>query len=318
MKKYFGLSEAAVKMFINVCMAFVLVSVLVSCGDGRAPKKKSNEETMNSGKLQVWVDESLYNLMEPTFKMFNKFNPDVELTITRSGARDVMAQLLGGKARAIIIGREYLRDEDSLMKVYKVPVHKSMDIATDALALFGWTDYQLDTINAAQVYKALTEKNYSLKSQFPKLTEEPVFVTCGTNSSEWANINKLILKGKKAERRIITFPTFDSVKSYVRNHKNAIGIGFNANIYRNLDFKAIMVGYTDSTGKYINPKPVHQAYVLQGLYPYTVTFRVLLLEDRKDLPFWFGMFVSREAVVTKYLKEAGVVPSYAKFVLTRE
>ena len=214
--KSIGLAKA----LLSVCAFVFLASLFVSCGEQATPKKKSGDETMSSGKLEVWIDESLYNLMDSTFKMYNKFNPDVKLTINRASSRQVMSQLLSGKARVVVVARDYLKDEDSLMKAYQVPVHKYMDIATDALVLFGYGEFPIDTINDEQVYKALTNKSYSLKSQLPKLTEEPVFVTCGTNSSEWANMNKLMLKGKKAERNIITFPTFDSVKAYVKSHKN--------------------------------------------------------------------------------------------------
>ncbi len=290
---------------------------LSSCNDKKNEVSKKDVETMNSGKLTAYCDNTLVDLMDSTFQMYRSLYPDVELTIETGTARDVMSNLLSGKARVIIIARDYLHDEDSLMQKFDVKPHAREEIADDALCFFTGRDNPLDTLNDAEIYNVLTT-NKKFTDYYKILKAEPTIVTCDQNSSIYANLQRLPARSNKISRKLIVFSTVDSVKQYVKNNQNSIGVLYLHNVIRNLDFKTIPIGYADSTGKYITPKPVHQAYIIQGLYPYTVTFSAIFLEDFKNLPFWFGAFIAREAIVTRYLKEAGVVPKFAKFTLINE
>ncbi len=308
------------KLKNNLLIALVLISffAFLACDDQKPQAKNSDTETMNSGKLTVYCDESLAEKLDSVVQWYKAANPKVEFTYKIDNSRAVMAKLLAGEARAIVIGRDYLKDEDSLMKVYKVQKHQSMEIASDALTFFANPDLNIDTLNHAQIVDALTSPNPNLKASLPKLNDEPLFVVPAANSSEYANIMSLVTKGKKLNSKVKILKDYKDVMEFVKNNKNAIGVGFLLNSIGSPYHKLISIGYNDSTGKYINPKPVHQAYILQNLYPYVVKYKVLLLEDRKNLPFWFAAHMSREARVTTYLKNIGIVPTYAKFVLIKE
>lgn len=301
-----------------VAFAAFFIIAATACEDNRykAGKDKS-VETMTSGKITAYCDDALYDLLDTAFKMYQKTYPDVELEVISANARETMGQLLSGKSRVIFIGRDYLPDEDSLMKVFNVSNHTFEEIANDALCFFTERDNPLDTLNADQIYNILV-KNKNFKDYFPKLATEPILAICDQNSSVYSNMQKLAARGESIARNMRLFSTADSVRQFVKNTPNSIGILYLHNVIRNLDFKTIPIGYHDSTGKYITPKPVHQAYIIQGLYPYTVTFKAMFLEEFKNLPFWLGAYVARESVVTKYLKDAGVVPSFARFKLIKE
>lgn len=300
-----------------IILIFALVLLLQACNDNK-PKPESDRETMTRGKITAYCDNTIYHLLDTLFKMYRKAYPDVELTVQSVTAREAMARLLSGESRVIFIAREYLKDEDSLMQAYKVEKHNIEEIADDALCFFANIKYPLDTLNAHQIFEVLTNKNKTLTNYFKQLKEEPVFATLEQNSSVFANINKLVTLNHPIQRRLQLFSTVDSLLLFVKNKPNAIGIGYLSHIFRNLDFKPIAIGYTDTTGKYITPKPVHQAYIVQGLYPYIITYKAMFLKNFKDLPFWFAMYISREASSTKYLTEAGVVPKYARFKLIKE
>lgn len=304
---------------LNKILILALALSLFSVACNEKPKAEDKDrETMTSGKLTAYCDDAIINLMDSTFTLYRMAYPNVELTVETGTAREVMSKLLSGQARVVIIARDYLKDEDSLMTAYKVKKHNFEDIANDALTIFSGRDFPLDTLNADQIFNILTDKNKTLKSYYPQLKEEPTIAICEQNSSIYANMKKLMAKDKPIMRNLKLFSTVDSVKMYVKNTPNSLGIAYLNNVVRNLDFLTIPIGFHDSTGKYITPKPVHQAYVIQGLYPYIVTFRAMFFEEFKNLPFWFGVHVAREAVVTRYLKEAGVVPTYAKFKLIKE
>lgn len=297
--------------------AILLLLFLVSCNE-KSDNKATQRESMTSGEITAYCDNTLTKLFDTLFASYRKAYPDVKLTVNSVSAREAMAKLLAGEARVIIIARDYLRDEDSLMNVYKVAKHNYEEIADDALCFFTQINSSMDTLNSEQIFNVLTDKSKTLKSYFPSLKDEPIFATLEQNSSVFANINKLVVRNKPIQRRLQLFSTVDSLLNFVKTNPNVIGIAYLSHIHRNLDFKPIPVGYTDTTGKYITPKPVHQAYIVQGLYPYIVTYKALFLNNFKDLPFWFAMHLSREASSTKYLKDAGVVPKFARFNLIKE
>lgn len=302
----------------KVLILFLILSVSILACNDKKTKPQAEQETMTRGKLTAYCDNTMVGLLDTLFKMYRAAYPDVELTVQSVTAREAMARLLSGEARVIFIARDYLKDEDSLMQAYKVEKHNVEEIADDALCFFANIKYPLDTLNAYQIFEILTNKNKFLTSYFKQLKEEPIIATLDQNSSVFANIQKLVVLNHPIQRRLMLFPTVDSLLLFVKNNQNAIGISYLSHIHRNLDFKPIAIGYNDTTGKYITPKPVHQAYIVQGLYPYIVTYKAMFLRNFKDLPFWFAMYISREATSTKYLTQSGVVPKYARFKLIKE
>lgn len=309
-------------MKINNILKVSIILIFLSlgaCTDSKPKQAKSADtETMDSGTLKVYCEQSAYSLLDTTFVLYEKASPNVKFSVETGNSRELMKKLMAGEARAIIISRDYLKDEDSLMKAFKVDKHYTFDIAQDALCFYSNVDFPLDTMNADDLFKILTKKKTNISKYYPVLGEDYTFVTNSFASSEYANIKKLVARGQTIEYPVKLMGSSDSVISLVQNTKKYIGIGYLGQIARNPNLKKISIGYTDTAGYHVRPKPVHQAYIVQGLYPYVITYKVLLIEDRKNLPFWFGAYISKESIVQKYLKEAGVVPSYAKFVLIKE
>jgi hypothetical protein len=227
-----------------------------------------------------------------------------------------MAHLLSGDARVIVLPRDYLRDEDSLMKAYKVKKHEKMPIAYDGLVFFTQKDFPLDTLNHTEILSILKDGK-AFKSYYPLLKLEPDLVINDINSSEYSNLRKLVLKGDSLKKKLKMMKSADSVIDYVYG-AYSIGIGYLSRVAKDTNLKLIKIGFTDSTGRRIRPKPVHQAYIVQDLYPYKVTIWAYLLEERRNLPFWFGKFLSIEEKVQRYFLDAGIVPAYARIKLIPE
>jgi len=295
-----------------------LLVIFAACGETKPKVEGEYVETMTSGKLTAYCEDVLIDLMDTTFALYSGVYQNVELTIKTGTSREIMSHLLSGNARIIVIGRDYLADEDSLMTAFDVPRHPFEEIAKDALTFFTAKDTPLDTLNANQIENILTDRTNNFRTFYPQLSSEPIIATCEQNTSIYQNLLKFAANGKQIQRSIRLFSTVDSVRQFVESTPNSIGVLYLHHIHNKEGFKAIPIGYNDTTGRYISPKPVHQAFIIQGLYPYIVTFKTLLLEDTKKLPFWLAAYISREAVVTTYLKEAGTVPTFARFRLIKE
>ena len=299
---------------------FVLLSfLLVSCNGERQQKgeDKGKYEAMNSGTITVFCDASEYEMLKPVFKMYDSAYKDVKLTVNVVSAREAMAKLLSAGTPAICLARDYLHDEDSLMAVYKVKKHERFKFAEDALVFFTKIEFPLDTINETQIKDVLFNNKIQLKSLFKQLKSEPVIAIPNVQTSEYANFKNLVTKNKPVQRQLKMFEGGEAVRQFVLDN-DAIGVGYLSQIARNPKFKPLSIGFKDSTGKYIKPHIVHQANIVQRFYPYIVNHYVYLLEDRRNLPWWFATFIAKEAAVQRYFKDIGIVPAYANFVLIQE
>jgi hypothetical protein len=287
---------------------FLLVFVFFIASCEKTGKLDTQVKTLN-----VYVDESLYDLMKAPLMIYDTVFAGSEVKLTKATAAESMAQLLAGKCDAIISSRSYTKKEDSLMKVYQVQPHVKETIAKDALIFYVDMDFPLDTITSDQLVSLLTDKNSKLSAYFKNIKSEPVFVCNNFQSSEFYNLKEMVLKNKKIEKYIKFYNSHDSVMSHILKNKNDIGIGYLSHITHNGEYKALSVSFTDSTGKYINRKPVHQAYLIQGMYPYIINHQVLVA-DAKDFDFQgaFLRFISKNGQVQRYFNEFGIVPAFAK------
>lgn len=274
-------------------------------------------EAWNSGEIEIFFDNQNTNLLDSVFKMYIKAFPNVKPKFTPVSSREGMRLLLNGKARIVLQSRDFLKDEDSLIKFYNITFPEPYPFAEDALVFFTQIDSPIDTLNSTKIedyFADLTTKSIDKIG----VLQDPTIVICEPNSSVFANFQKLVLKGQPLRRKYKFFVTPDSVKDFVANNPNTIGIGYLSQIIGDLRFKPLKIGFEDSTGKHIKPKSVHQAYIVQSLYPYIVTHRAYLLDDRKNLALWFASFISKESYVQRYFKDFGLVPTYAKIVLIKE
>ena len=88
-----------------------------------------NAETMTSGTVTVLCDDAASQLMEPQIAEFARKHADAHIVVKVVSGREAMEALLGRRTRIAIMSRGYMRDEDSLMKVFKVKAHKSFHVA---------------------------------------------------------------------------------------------------------------------------------------------------------------------------------------------
>jgi phosphate transport system substrate-binding protein len=298
---------------------YILIFVLVLSGCKEEAKiDESGEpirETMDSGILDVVCDESIVDVMDSVFTLYDNRYDKVKFSYEKVSARKAMALLLSGNIRAAVIARDYLKDEDSLMKEFNVEPHLKMVIAEDALVFYTKKDFPVDTINASEIKKVL-KNELQLKDIYPDISAEPIFAVNNQNSSDYANVLKMLTDGQNIKHPYKLFNGVDSVKTFVRNNDNSIGIGYMSHVVNDNDFKMLRVGfYNDSTKKQIFPQDVHQAYVLMRKYPFIIRYYVYLLKNKRDLPYWFGTYLAKETVAQKYFLDYGIVPTYAKFKL---
>lgn len=291
--------------------------ILSSCGDNKYKEKDPNAvETMNSGHVTIAVDNDVYSVIDTGISMYSEDYKKVLVNQINVTAREAMGELLNGNVRIAVIARDYLHDEDSLMKSFKVKEHQRMKIATDGLVLFCNREFPIDTLNITQV-KDIFQNGKKLSSFF-KVNGDVKYYVNEANSSVFANFKKLILEDKPLGTTLNYEKDSKAVLEQVSKSKGSVGIGYLSQVLSDDRFKMIEIGYYDSTGAYVSPKPVHQGYIVQGKYPFPVSIWVYLLEDRRNLPFWFASYLAKENKYQKVILDKGIVPEFARFQLVPE
>jgi ABC-type phosphate transport system substrate-binding protein len=187
------------------------------------------------------------------------------------------------------------------------------------LVFFVKYDYPLDTLSDTQVKEIFFNKDAGLKKYFPKIKEEPNFVICDNRSSEYENFLKLVLHNQPVAKHLKTLQSTDSVINYILENPGNIGIGYFSQIMSKTDLKPIGISFRDSTGNYVYPHTIHQANLIQKLYPYIVTHYIYLFDKKQEPVNNLTNFIRfGSGIVQKYFNEVGIVPAVGNFILTQQ
>lgn len=299
------------KSLLLILAVFLALSFLLSCSKEEPPAQQR--------KIFVYCDESISPVIKPTIDYYNSTGSLIKVEFRLTNAWNAMAKLLAREADVIVIARDYTRYEDSLLKAFKVQPHQKLTIARDALVFYVNKDNPLDTLTFEQVNKFLTDKKFSLKSQYPKkLKEEPVLAINSPLSSEVINLNNLVTRGSLILRPVKIFQSHDSVLNFVKSNTNSIGIGYLSHLYRQPDLRALPISFIDSDGKYIFPHNVNQPNIVRRLYPFVVEYYVFVLDRLNDDAMSFARYLYNPGYPQKYFFERGIVPANAKITLIEE
>ncbi len=300
--------------YIILC---VLILALAGCAEPDT-QQGQNQETAMSGKAEILCDETIYELLKPTFAMFDSAYPDAHITVKSVSAYEAYRSLLADSTRGVIVARTYVRTEDSLMKLFQVSRAVPDTLALDALVFFVRKDFPLDTISLEQLTSVIKDGTM-LRSYFPQLKAEPVFVAPDVTSSVYGNVFNLITGNNPPKHSFQFESSMQDVRREVLNNENAIGVGY-LSFYAadTANIRAIRIGFSDPERKYISPRPVHQSSVYMKTYPLSVPIQGIRSEDlRNTLPWGFLSFLSRNEQVQRHFLTAGIVPAFAKIKLVQ-
>ncbi|GBD07589.1 hypothetical protein HRbin21_01419 [bacterium HR21] len=294
-----------------------LVLVLLGACSSQKPGPEQHEETPTSGTVELLCDEAIATLLYAPLIRFDTLYPNAHVRLIPVAAREAMRELLALRARLIVLARDYLPDEDSLLRVYGVPRHPRIKLAEDALVVFAHPSVPLDTLNVAQL-EAILRGEKRFRHFFPQLAQEPVLVCPPPTSSVYAHIVQQVLHGTPPRAALRIVPTADSVLHAVAATPWSIGIGYLSQIAHSRAIRPISLGFTDSTGAYVSPKPVHQSYVVLRKYPYVVPIYAYLRDDLRNLPWTVATFLGTDAEVQRHFLQRGIVPAFARIRLIPE
>lgn len=303
------------KTYHRFILQIVLSILLISC-ESNDKQSDSTIESPLRGSDTVYCDESIFTCINNSMPIYQKAFPDAHITLFSKNARSSMAELFSEKTKSIIVARNYLSDEDSLLKQSGNSFQK-IHIANDGLVFFVSKEFPIDTLNINQLTEYISGKN-RLSFYFPKLNSEPLLLIPGAQSSEYANSISFFPQLSKTAKDIATFnDSKDSIVFEVLKGKS-IGLGYLSYIQKNPLLKSLRIGYIDSLGNRIPPQIVHQGFIIQKKYPFGIPIIAYLREKRQNLPWGFATFMEKDPNIQKVLLDCGLIPVFAKYNLIQE
>jgi len=295
-----------------VCFAVISTMFMSSCTEDR---QQQNYESPVAGKDTIYVEDVLYPYFLEAKPKYDSVFENAEITLIPVNARRGMSLLFSDTASCVILARDYLRDEDSIVKSMSLPFQK-IEIAKDGLVFFVSKDIPIDTMNLSQLEGMLS--GTSINAIQKKVVFDEALCIPSMQSSEYAGLLKYFSKGNSAlSGTFKQYENRDSLKAQVRRSKS-IGIGLMSDILKDSTLKAIRIGYTDSTGKRVAPQIVHPGFIVQNMYPLVLPIFAYVKNEKKDLAWGFATFMEKDPSIQKVLLNKGIIPSHAKYNLIQE
>jgi len=283
-----------------------------SCTEDR---QQQTYESPVAGKDTIYVEDVLYPYFLEAKPKYDSVFENAEITLISVNARRGMSLLFSDTASCVILARDYLRDEDSIVKSMSLPFQK-IEIAKDGLVFFVSKDIPIDTMNLSQLEGMLS--GTSINAIQKKVVFDEALCIPSMQSSEYAGLLKYFSKGNSAlSSTFKQYENRDSLKAQVRRSKS-IGIGLMSDILKDSTLKAIRIGYTDSTGKRVAPQIVHPGFIVQNMYPLVLPIFAYVKNEKKDLAWGFATFMEKDPTIQKVLLNKGIIPSHAKYNLIQE
>ncbi len=290
--------------------------LLLSCGGGETPRPAM--ETAVSGALTVLVDEEIRPLLDSIVIYHARENPKASVTLRSLSATETMRRIIGRSERIAIVARDYTPEEDSLIKAAELDTVPRALVARDALVFFVDRSFPYDTMNAEHI-RAWLAGRAGVRSSYPKLAKDPVFVVSGGSSgSVYGNIANVVLARRAPSVKMLaTASTHADVVREVRANPTLIGVGYLSQIRGDTSIKALRLSYTGPDGTHEWPKPVHPAYLMMGKYPFPVPIFAYVTSkpSQHDVAFGFMQFATRSNKAQYSLFNAGIEPAHAKITL---
>lgn len=301
----------------KLLLIFVFSAYLMACGEPGQTTK--DEESAISGTTSAFVDQEVLSLFEPGIEAFIKEHPKASVEVKPVTSREAVRLIIDKSARIAIVARDYMVDEDSVIReIYDNPnvAPARAHVATDALVLYASHQFPYDTLNLEQVRKWIEGEEWDHWTNLPLLKKKPTFVSPGAESSV-AGYLMLRFKAASGKLQVFSIPSDKERDQYVRSHPDAIGLGFMSRIAKDSSVKMLRIGFSDSTGKRIRPAPVHPGYVIQDKYPFPAPIYVILSEraSQHSLPAGLLVYLTRNGGVQKSFLDAGILPAHARIQL---
>ena len=204
-------------LFFATLLSSVGALSLVSCGGDEV--KQANNTFM--------CIKSFENVMEQEMIVYENVYPNVLLGCQYVTENEAFKELMDGKTRLIVAGRDLTPEEKTRLESRKETKNvRSMQIAVDAIALIVNPDNPVDTLTMGDVSRILRGEIKTWSQLQPGAPETPIKVVVDNPESGIVSYmrNKVIDGGSFDPSVVVTADSLSGVFNKVKSNKNYLGL----------------------------------------------------------------------------------------------
>lgn len=285
-------------MYFKKHTIFLYLFLLVAFVFCKKENKNGVEETVTTGKLVVYVDETLLPIMEEQKQVFESQYPYAKITLVAKPEIEISKAIVEGEADFVILPRQLNENEKLVFKSKNIP-GKITPFAKDAIAVLVNKAQGGESITTEGVFKALCGE---------ETTQQLVFDNANSSTlnylMEQAGIKKIGKTHIKALKNNI------EVIKFVSENKNAIGfVGVNWLTNTDAETENLIKKCTVlALGKELKTavKPTQTNIALDS-YPFTRKIFLLNYQGKTGLGMGFASFVAGN-VGQRIILKSGLLP----------
>lgn len=266
---------------------------------------KEVNETITTGQLNVWVDETLLPIMEEQKAVFESQYKYAKVNLISKSETEISKAIVEGKADYFVLARKLNANETSYFKS-KTILGKVTPIAKDGVALIANNNDDIKQISLIE-----------LESYFKGDTSVKKLVFDNANSSTLSFLMEKFKSNSLPKNNVSAFTTNTEVIKFVSENENAIGF-VGVNWLTNVDLETEnrlknikVIPLVNDKKELVKPS---QSSLALNDYPLTRTIFVLNYQGKSGLGMGFASFVAGN-IGQRIILKSGLLPEH---IPTRE
>lgn len=291
--------------------SYILIALLLATGLFVSCKQEEGKpaepaETMTSGKLTVYVDNTAQPIIEDVLAIYHTVYDKATITQVNRNESDIVNAILRDSANVVVMARLLTPQEEAHFAKKSIKP-RITHFATDALALITNRNATDTVVDLNEIYKVLQGKESAAVKKL-------VF-----DNSSSGTVQYLLKEAGATEipaNTVFSLKNTKEVLDYVQANPGSIGIvGVNWLVQPPLEWensveKIRVLGVNNvkgnnADGKYYKPS---QSNIAAGLYPLSRKLYVLNYQGRDGLGMGFATYLSAPEGQRIILK-SGLVPA---------
>lgn len=268
-----------------------------------------------TGEATIGVDESVSPLMKKEADEFMRLNKESKINERIETSNELIADILNGDMKTIVVTRDFSQSEKDMISKYKIEIKKNF-FAKDGIGIIvnpanpltklNYNELRRIFLNETTDWKDLDGDNKNAYSGKIK-----VFIA-RKNAALHDYLRAKVLNGMDFGKACVVCTTSAQILDNVKADKNAVGFISMSWITKFADtleteVKPLKIAVVDSAGHIGNYVGLHQAYIANGSYPFTMGIYVMSTDFDMNVSVGFISFlVSYDG--QKVVLNSGLVP----------
>lgn len=230
------------------------------------------------GETSIEVDESISPVVKKETDEFMRLNNESKIKTTVKTSSEVMADLLNGDIKTVVVSRDFNKTENEHIGKFKIDFKKN-DFAVDAIGVIVNTSNPVGKMNYNELKGIFTGeiedwKNLEGDNKDLHKGKIKVFIARG-NAAIHDIFKEKVLAGLEYGKYDVPCSTSTEMLDQIKKDKDAIGFITMSWITRFADtldtaVKPLKIASVDSLGRIGDYVGLHQGYVANGDYPLAI------------------------------------------------